>query len=116
MYEPPKRGNKLWGTLGPGRFLGGGNDPGSVTDPTVLANAFLMPRGYTMVWSGWDKAAGTSSADFTTTISLPVAVNPDGSSITGPSFEYIVTSAASYPLTYPAATLDQHEATLAHRV
>ena len=37
----------------------GGNDPGSITDPTVLANAFLMPRGYTMVWSGWDLSAGT---------------------------------------------------------
>ena len=46
MYEPPNRGNKTWGTLG--RFPGG-NDPGSVTDPTALANAFFMPRGYTMV-------------------------------------------------------------------
>jgi hypothetical protein len=116
MYEPPNRGNKTWGALG--RFPGG-NDPGSVIDPTVLANAFFMPRGYTMVWSGWDKAAGTSSADFITTITLPTAVNPDSSPITGPSFEYIVTSAtsaASYSLTYPAATLDQGEATLTHRV
>jgi len=113
MYEPPNRGNKTWGTLG--RFPGG-NDPGSVTDPTVLANAFFMPRGYTMIWSGWDKAAGTSSADFVATITLPIAVNPDGSSITGPSFEYIVTPAASYALTYPAATLDQGEATLTHRL
>ncbi len=113
MYEPPNRGNKTWGTLG--RFPGG-NDPGSVTDPTVLVNTFFMPRGYTMIWSGWDKAAGTSSADFVTTITLPIAVNPDGSSITGPSFEYIVTPAASYALTYPAATLDQGEATLTHRL
>src|SRR6202022_804131 len=78
--------------------------------------AFFLPRGYTMVWSGWDKAAGTSSADFVTTITLPIAVNPDGSSIAGPSFEYIVTSAASYALTYPGATLDQGEATLTHRL
>src|SRR5712692_3810170 len=42
MYEPPNRGNKTWGTLG--RFPGG-NDPGSVTNPTVLGNAFFMPRG-----------------------------------------------------------------------
>jgi len=116
MYEPPNRGNKLWGTLGPGRFLGGGNDPGSVTDPAVLANAFFMPRGYTMVWSGWDKSAGTNSANFNATITLPVATNPDGSSITGPSFEYIVTAGApTYALTYPAATLDQNQATLTHR-
>src|SRR2546426_12286252 len=61
MYEPPNRGGKTWAALGrvtvdPG---GNGNDPGSsITNPTVLANSFLMPRGYTMVWSGWDKSAG----------------------------------------------------------
>ena len=115
MYEPPNRGNKLWGLLGPGRFPGG-NDPGSVTDPTVLANAFFMPRGYTMVWSGWDKAAGTNSDNFNSTIALPVAANPEGSSITGPSFEYIVTGAATYALTYPAAMLDQNDAMLTHRI
>jgi len=114
MYEPPNRGNKTWSTLG--RFPAGGNDPGSVTDPAVLANAFFMPRGYTMVWSGWDKAAGTNSAGFVSTIALPIAYNPDGSTITGPAFEYIVTSAATYTLTYPAAMLDQSEATLTHRV
>ena len=56
MYEPPNRGSKTWGNFA---RMPGGNDPGSVTAPTVLANAFLMPRGYTLVWSGWDKAAGT---------------------------------------------------------
>src|SRR5213594_1142753 len=114
MYEPPNRGGKTWGNFG---RMPGGNDPGSVTDPTVLANAFLMPRGYTMVWSGWDKAAGTSTAGFNTTITLPIAKNPDGSTITGPAYEYIVTSGtAAFPLNYPAATLDKSKATLIHRV
>jgi len=114
MYEPPNRGGKTWATLG--RFSGGGDDPGSVTNPAVLANTFLMPKGYTMVWSGWDFAAGTNNANFNTTITLAIAKNPDGSSITGPAFEYIVTGAASYTLNYPAATLDQSRATLTHRV
>jgi len=114
MYEPPNRGGKTWG---PFSRMPGGNDPGSVTDPTVLANAFLMPRGYTMVWSGWDKAAGTSNAGFNTTITLPIAKNPDGSTITGPAYEYIVTSGtAAFSLNYPAATLDKSKATLTHRV
>src|SRR2546428_1421459 len=113
-YEPPNRGGKTWGNFG---RMPGGNDPGSVTDPTVLANAFLMPRGYTMVWSGWDKAAGTSTAGFNTTITLPIAKNADGSSITGPAYEYIVMSGtAAFPLNYPAATLDKSKATLTHRV
>jgi len=114
MYEPPNRGGKTWASLA--RVTGGGNDPGSITDQTVLANSFLMPRGYTMVWSGWDKAAGTSTANFNTTITLPIAKNPDGSSITGPAFEYIVSPGASYTLSYPAASLDKTKATLTHRI
>src|ERR1041384_5914679 len=59
MYEPPNRGRKTYASLA--RFSGG-NDPGSVTDPVALGNAFLMPRGYTMVWSGWDASAGNTRA------------------------------------------------------
>ena len=117
MYEPPNRGRKTWNTFG---RVPAGNDPGSITDPAVLANAFLMPRGYTIVWSGWDKSAGASNVGFVTTITLPIAKHPDGSTITGPSYEYIVTSAAagaaSFDLSYPAATLDQTKAKLTHRV
>ena len=112
MYEPPNRGRKTHAALNRGA---GSNDPGSVTDPKVLANMFLPPRGYTMVWSGWDYSAGTSNADYNTTITLPVAKNADGSSITGPGYEYIVTRAKSYKLSYPAATMDQSKATLTHR-
>jgi alpha/beta hydrolase family protein len=114
MYEPPNRGGKTWTALA--RVTGGGNDPGSITSATVLANSFLMPRGFTMVWSGWDFAAGTSTANNNTTITLPIAKNKDGSSITGPAFEYIVSPGASYTLNYPAGTLDQSQATLTHRV
>jgi alpha/beta hydrolase family protein len=121
MYEPPNRGRKTWNTFG---RVPAGNDPGSIIDAAVLANAFLMPRGYTMVWSGWDASAGTSGANFNMRIGgsggpgtlLPVAKNPDGSTIIGPSYEYIVTSGSSFTLTYPAATLDKSRARLTHRV
>jgi hypothetical protein len=113
VYEPPNRGRKTIGALNRGV---GGDDPGSVTDASLLANSFLMPQGYSISFSGWDASAGASSAGFNSRITLPVAKNPDGSSITGPSYEYIVTAGASYALTYPAATLDQSKATLTHRV
>src|SRR5205809_1761033 len=113
LYEPPNRGRKTINALNRGV---GGNDPGSVTDPMLLADAFLMPQGYSISFSGWDLSAGTSTADFNTTITVPIAKNPDGSPITGPSYEYIVNAGASYELTYPAATLDQSKATLTHRV
>ena len=112
MYEPPNRGRTTHGALNRGA---GNDDPGAVTDPSVLANMFLPPRGYTMVWSGWDYAAGTNNTNFHTTIALPVAKNPDGSPITGPAYEYIVTTGTSYALSYPAATLDKGKATLTHR-
>jgi hypothetical protein len=114
MYEPPNRGRKTWQSLG--RVTSGGNDPGSITGKDELANSFLMPRGYTMVWSGWDYAAGTSTAGFNTTITLPVATN-NGATITGPAFEYIVSPGASYTLNYPAADpTDKTSAHLTHRV
>jgi alpha/beta hydrolase family protein len=114
VYEPPNRGAKTWASLG--RVSSGGNDPGSMTNATELANAFLMPRGYTIVWSGWDFSAGTDNSDFALTMTFPIAKNADGSSITGPAYEYIVSPGASYELNYPAATLDQTGATLTHRV
>ena len=113
LYEPPNRGRKTIAALNRGV---GGQDPGSVKDAALLANSFLMPQGYSISFSGWDASAGNSSADFNTTITLPVARNADGSPITGPAYEYIVNSGASYELTYPAATLDQSKATLTHRV
>jgi hypothetical protein len=113
VYEPPNRGGKTIGTLNRGV---GGNDPGAITDPALLQNAFLMPLGYSLSFSGWDKAAGSSDANFNATITLPVAKNPDGSTITGPSYEYIVTGGTAYTLAYPAATLDQATAILTHRV
>jgi hypothetical protein len=113
MYEPPNRGGKTW--TGLARVSGGGNDPGSITDPAVLATAFFMPRGYTLVWSGWENNLGSLDS-LTATAVFPVAVNRDGSTIIGPSYEYIVTGGASSGLAYPAASLDASKATLTRRV
>ena len=112
MYEPPNRGGKTWTALG--RVSGGGDDPASITNPTVLANSFLMPRGYTMVWSGWEELG--SLTGFTASAEFKIAKNPDGSTITGPSYEYIVTGGSSSALTYTAADTDKSKATLTHRV
>jgi hypothetical protein len=117
MYEPPNRGNKTWTALG--RVTGGGNDPATITDTTVLANSFLMPRGYTLVWSGWEPLLPLANlgTSLTASAALPIAKKPDGSTITGPAYEYIVSSAASFTLSYPAADpTDKTTAVLTHRV
>src|SRR5437867_543523 len=72
--------------------------------------------GYSWPIIGSDASAGNSSANFNTTITLPVARNADGSPITGPAYEYIVNGGTSYELTYAAATIDRSKATLTHRV
>jgi hypothetical protein len=102
MYEPPNRGGKQYASLNRST---GGNDPAASANPQ---GTFFAPRGYSMVWSGWDYAAGTNNANFLSTIELPVAKNPDGSTITGPAYEYIVNGNAtttSYELNYPTATV-----------
>jgi hypothetical protein len=117
MYEPPNRGNKTWTALG--RVTGGGNDPATIVDPAVLQNSFLMPRGYTLVWSGWEPLVPVANLATSTTASaaLPIAVNADGSTITGPAYEYIVTSGSSFALSYPAANAaDTVTAKLTHRI
>jgi len=113
MYEPPNRGSKTYQTLN--RTPSGSNDPAALTDPTVLANSFLWPRGYTTVWSGWENNLGTLTS-LTATAVLPVSAGPGNSTITGLAYEYIVSGAASFTLTYPAASGNQANATLTHRV
>src|SRR5437762_8539191 len=113
LYEPPNRGRKTISALNRGV---GGEDPGSVTDASALGDSFLLPQGYSLSFSGWDASAGNNSANFNTTITLPVARNADGSPITGPAYEYIVNGGTSYELTYAAATIDRSKATLTHRV
>jgi len=95
------------------------NDAELSNDPTTAADAghgFVMDLGYTIVGNGWD--FGASSDNGGLTISVPVAKNPDGSAITGPSYEYIVFDRANdgrYSLAFPAATLDATAATLTVR-
>ena len=54
----------------------------------------------------------------TATAALPIARNLDGSTITGPGYEYIVSPGATYALAYPAASgsQDPSSATLTHRI
>jgi hypothetical protein len=92
----------------------GGNDPTTAAD---AGNGFLMRQGYTIVFSGWDITVAAGGGRFTMTV--PVAKNPNGSSIVGPSLEEFVVdnnTTMTGPLTYPAASLDKTQANLTTRV
>jgi hypothetical protein len=111
FYDVVNRGNKI--------ALGSFNDAPSSNDPTTAAHAgsgLLMRLGYTVVWSGWESSDIIGTAGMTA--SLPVARNPDGSSIVGQTiFEQIFdnTTGIQFPLVYRAATLDQTQATMTVR-
>ena len=91
-----------------------------VNDPTTAVdagNGFLMREGYTIVLSGWD--AGVAPGGGRQTIAVPIARNPDGSSIVGPALEeFVIDNGTTMTgiLTYPAATLDKFQASLTMRV
>ena len=113
VYDAVNRGGKTFSVLNRGMA---GDDPGSITDPQALSQSFLFPKGYSYVASGWDASAGTDPANNNLIIRLPVAKNPDGSTITGPNYMYIVSGGSSVTLNYPAASLNQADAKLTHRV
>jgi Alpha/beta hydrolase domain len=105
FYELNNRGDT--------RALTALNDAKSAED---AGNGFLMEQGYAILDSGWDATAPSGNGRLT--LAVPVAKNPDGSSITGPALEEFVIDDAktmSGPLTYAAATADKSQASLAVR-
>ncbi len=107
FMEVNNRGNKLYADF---NRSSGGNNP---TTAAHAGDAFLMHMGYSLAWNGWDISAAPGGDRLT--ISVPVATNPDGSTISGPSYEYIVfdnATTATSVLAYAAATLDKSRAKL----
>ncbi|MBN3787984.1 hypothetical protein G3N94_13905 [Burkholderia sp. Ac-20353] len=110
FVEVNQRGSKVFG---PFNLSGGGNNPTTAAD---AGEGFLMNQGYSLAWNGWDPSAPSGGDNLT--ITVPVARNPDGSSITGPAYEYIVfdnSTALTYRLSYPTASHDHSKATLTVR-
>src|SRR5262245_11375376 len=105
LYETVNRGNKNLPFLN----IGG--------DGQKAGDGFLQRQGYTLAWSGWEGDIMTGIR-----ISLPIAVNPDGSSITGRvRAEYtLVNPTSTVDVTrrpaYQAASLDNTGAVLTRRV
>jgi hypothetical protein len=95
------------------------NDPDS---PEDAGSGWLMSQGYTIVWTGWDATAAPGNDRMTTTVPIAFA---GGKPIVGPALEEIMADNAqnvtpgndvfTWPLTYPAATLDKSKATLTVR-
>lgn len=88
-YDAPNRGNML-----------------TLLNPTATpGDAVYLQRGYTVLYSAWQGDVPKSSpARLTATV--PVARNPDGSSITGPYRTELVPSAATPSMTLPGGVFN----------
>lgn len=112
FYEVNNRGAKQLGAF---NESGGGNNPSTASD---AGQAFLMKQGYTIVWSGWDPSVPTTGSPDLLRIHPPIATNADGSSITGPDYEYIEndnSATTSFTAPYNTATTDTSKSTLTVR-
>jgi hypothetical protein len=112
VFELPNRGTAL--------ILGTLNDSATLNNTTTAGdpgNGFLMSQGFIIVEGAWDTTAAQGGKSFGVT--FPIAMNPDGSAITGPATEEFVidenATPASEPLTYPAASADPSQAFLTVR-
>jgi hypothetical protein len=110
FFEPPNRGAKQFARF---NGSGGGNNPTTAGD---AGTAFLMSQGYTLVWAGWEPTA--SRSNYSMGVTAPIAKNADGTSITGPDYEYIEfdnATTTSYTTSYNTNSTDTTLATLTVR-
>ena len=115
FYDVVNRGNKIATS-----FF---NGAGANFAPGQQGNALLLRLGYTIVWSGWQGDIAQSGHGDTAAVGtrFPVAVNADGTSITGRSRDEIIPDYANVSpdangnllvnLSYPAASLDKSQVT-----
>ncbi len=106
FYNVVNRGNK-----GHGDFNDvGGNNPTTAAD---AGNGLLMRLGYTLVFSGWEDDRLVLPGNNRAVAKLPIAKNPDGSSIVEQTITEIIfdnATGTNLSLTYAAANLDQAQA------
>jgi len=114
VYDVVNRGMKLMGMLNQGGFAMG--------DPIAEGDGFLMRQGFTMVWSGWQSDValpammppGMARPELVAA-RFPVARQADGSPVTSTVSTETIFDAPTgdtMALPYPAASLDQPQATL----
>lgn len=115
VYDVLNRGTKLIGML---------NQGGASGDPIAEGDGFLMQRGYTIVWSGWQTDArpamlppGTPIPELLTG-RFPVIRQANGSPVLGQVTTEAIFDAPTgdiLSLPYPAARLDKGGAVLSVR-
>ncbi|HEY2106089.1 MAG TPA: alpha/beta hydrolase domain-containing protein, partial [Candidatus Binataceae bacterium] len=111
LYDVLNRGIKL--------ALSHFNDGPANNDPATAAdagNGFMMRHGYVVLWSAWQ--GGIAPGDGRMLASLPIATDDGAPIVAANRDEFIFNhhhNPAAAPLSYPAHTMDQRQATLTVR-
>ncbi len=79
FFEVNNRGNLLALSFAFNDSKTGGNNPGSAASDA--GNGFLFEQGYTLIWAGWEGDVLPGNNRLIDRV--PLAKNPDGTSITG---------------------------------
>src|SRR5438034_2120679 len=87
LYEVNDRGNHIFEAAG---FFNVG-----VSASNPAGDGFLYNTGNVYLWSGWQGDLVFNPAAATESVDVPVARNPDGSSVTGPTFARFVAVAGN---------------------
>ncbi len=121
FFEVNNRGNLLALSFAFNDAKTGGNNPGSAASDA--GNGFLFEQGYTLIWAGWEGDVLPGNSRLIDRV--PVAKNPDGSSITGKlRQEYSDVASGTYTLplsgspafvSYESVTTDNTQALLTVR-
>jgi hypothetical protein len=119
LFDVTNRGNKL--ALWTFNLAARSNDPSTAAD---AGDGFLMHRGYSVLWCGWDGDV-VEDGNQRTVIDLPVA-RQEGETITGPAHVEICVDEPAFSqafffspwgtsAAYPSVSLDNRDATLTMR-
>ncbi|MCL4202114.1 MAG: hypothetical protein KJ000_06450 [Pirellulaceae bacterium] len=119
LFDVTNRGNKL--ALWTFNLAARSNDPSTAAD---VGDGFLMRRGYSVLWCGWDGDV-VEDGNQRTVIDLPV-VRQGGETVTGPAHVEICVDEPTFSqaffyspwgtsAAYPSVSLDNRDATLTMR-
>ena len=111
LLDVPNRGGKMLTVMA-------NESDGTLTGYAGEGNAFLMRRGHTLLWIGWQGDIALARDGVTVGAELPVAIER-GEAITGASAEEAVfgdsKALGAMALAYPTASLEQASARLTVR-
>jgi len=117
LLDSPNRGGLTFTTFNAssGSYPTIGDLASHAGTATATYPGFIYNMGYTYLSVAWDDEDQGTASPTTMGVKLPIAKNPDGSTITGPAYEWFVGGGRCLTTYYQPANNDPGYATLTQR-